>query len=176
MSITVESEEVAAIFDAVNVKQPTQAALTTYRAWLATKPERWKLTGDMVAHAEGKMLATIGGTPLIVEGVKAGLAAQRGELGYATASPLERLLIDQIVVCWLQWYQAQLGYTDAMAEGSTLARGAYWERRLTIVQGRYLRAIDTLARVRRLAIPVQVNIATNGGQQVNQVNTTTLHE
>jgi len=172
-SITVESNEVATIFDAVNVKQPTQKALTAYRDWLAATPDRWRLTGDMVAHAEGKLLATIGGTPLIVEGVKAGLAAQRSELGYATAAPLERLLIEQIVVCWLQLYQTQLGYTATMKDAVTLTVGLYWERRLTTVQGRYLKAIDTLARVRRLAIPVQVNIATNGGQQVNQVNTTT---
>jgi hypothetical protein len=76
------------------------------------------------------------------------------------------LLIDQIVVCWLQMYITQYSYSSVMAESVTLNQGNYWERRLTIVQGRYLRAMETLARVRRLSrvTPLQVNI---GGQQVN---------
>ncbi len=44
--------------------------------------------------------------------------------------------------------------------------GAYWDRRVSGAQARYLRAMEALARVRRLAMPqpLQVNI---GGQQVN---------
>jgi hypothetical protein len=54
-----------------------------------------------------------------------------------------------------------------MDSAITCERGAYWERRLTAAQGRYLRACESLARVRRLSrpgAPLQVNI---GGQQVN---------
>jgi hypothetical protein len=44
-----------------------------------------------------------------------------------------------------------------------------WERVLASKEARYLRAIETLARVRRLLrLPaVQVNIAAEGSQQVN---------
>ena len=46
--------------------------------------------------------------------------------------------------------------------------GQYWEKRLSAVQGRYLRALTTLARIRKMGLPaMQVNIATEGGQQVN---------
>jgi hypothetical protein len=47
-----------------------------------------------------------------------------------------------------------------------LTVGTYWDRRLNSAQQRHLRAIESLARVRRLsnATPLQVNI---GGQQVN---------
>ena len=46
----------------------------------------------------------------------------------------------------------------------------FWERRLSLAERRHLRACETLARVRKLLMngPVlQVNIASQGGQQVN---------
>ena len=61
-------------------------------------------------------------------------------------------------------------FTEMMNKDITLTMGKYWEGRLSAAQRRHLRAVETLARVRRLLsrIPaVQVNIATQGGQQVN---------
>ena len=48
------------------------------------------------------------------------------------------------------------------------AAASYWERTLSTVQYRYLRAIEALARVRKLmGVPmVQINIAAEGGRQV----------
>ena len=48
----------------------------------------------------------------------------------------------------------------------------HWERRLSAAQRRYLRACESLARVRKLGRTtpaLQLNIATHGGQQVNVV-------
>jgi hypothetical protein len=97
-----------------------------------------------------------------------GLAQQQYELGYLASSPIERLLIEQVLVCWLHVYMAQVDYETAIGT-ATVARGVYWERRLTAAQSRYLRAIDALARYRRQIrpTPVQINI---GGQQVNLVS------
>jgi hypothetical protein len=73
------------------------------------------------------------------------------------------------VLAWLRCVDVERRYSDILGESVTLAVGDFWERRLTMAQRRYLRALETLARVRRLALPaVQVNI---GAQQVNQLNT-----
>jgi hypothetical protein len=51
-----------------------------------------------------------------------------------------------------------------------MSQGKYWSGVLSACQMRYLRAIDTLLRVRKLTrnTPMlQVNIATKEGQQVN---------
>jgi hypothetical protein len=89
----------------------------------------------------------------------------RQGIGYETTPELERALIDHVVLCWLRVQKIEFAYTQVMAESSTFERGAYWERRLTAAQGRYLRVCESLARVRRLSrlAPLQVNI---GGQQV----------
>lgn len=80
------------------------------------------------------------------------------ELNGASPTPLEKLLVERILTCWLevQWYD----YQFTMAENVTLAQGDYFQRRQMRAHVRYLTAIKTLAQVRRLALPaVQVNIA-----------------
>jgi len=56
-----------------------------------------------------------------------------------------------------------------MKQSITRELGLYWEKRLMMAQGRFTKACESLARVRRLSrrIPVQVNIAAPGGQQIN---------
>ena len=92
----------------------------------------------------------------------------RKSLGEPEASPTERLIIDQVVICYLRMNFTEQYYDNAITDGCSLAAGSYWERKLSTVQRRYLRAIETLARVRKLmGLPmVQINIAAKGGQQV----------
>jgi hypothetical protein len=94
---------------------------------------------------------------------------QQKALGYATASPLEKTLIEHAALCWLRLQLVEQSYSGVMAESHTLTLGDYWERRLSAAQRRYLRACETLARVRRLRLPaLQVNI---GQEQTNIAGT-----
>jgi hypothetical protein len=91
---------------------------------------------------------------------------RRNDLGYAEASPMERMLIDAVVLAWLRYTQVERAAANTWGDSHSLTSGAYWDKRLSAAQRRYLRAIETLARVRRTALPMlQVNIAEK--QQVN---------
>jgi len=69
------------------------------------------------------------------------------------------------VLRWLRLQAAEHQYSGNTKAGGSLAQAQFWERRLSAVQRRYIRACETLARIRRLALPaVQVNIA---DKQVN---------
>ncbi len=93
------------------------------------------------------------------------------ELDYADAAPLERLLIDHILTVRLRLIHTENAYNQSIVNQSvSLKLGAYWDTLLTTTQARFLRAIETLARVRRLARntpALQINIAREGGKQVN---------
>ena len=95
----------------------------------------------------------------------------RKELDYADAAPLERLLIDHILTVRLRLIHAENAYNQSIVNQSvSLKVGAYWDTLLTTTQARFLRAIETLARIRRLARntpALQINIAREGGKQVN---------
>ena len=60
---------------------------------------------------------------------------------------------------------------DRWVDQALMALAAYPERSSFCSQERYLRSMETLVRVRRLMkpVPMQVNIAGQGGQQINTV-------
>jgi hypothetical protein len=93
------------------------------------------------------------------------------QLGYDTAPPLEQLLIDHILTVRLRLIHAELNYNERVVNQSiTFKDGEYWDNLLSSNQARFLRAIETLAKVRRLARntpALQLNIAHKGGKQVN---------
>ncbi len=142
---------------------------TAYRALLEREPGLWRMAGDLGRGAQDQIIKSMGANAALTEAVKVGLDEMREQLQGDDAPRLIKLLVEQVLVCWLQLYQTHYSYTVATSEDHSFAKGDYWQRRLTATQGRYLRALETLARVRRLAIPVQVNIAAEGGQQVNMV-------
>ena len=81
------------------------------------------------------------------------------ELAGHAPTPLEALLVDRIVVCWMHLHYAETIYVQNMQDYS-LTQAAFHQHRITTAHNRYLSAIRALAQVRRLQVPtVQVNIA-----------------
>lgn len=90
------------------------------------------------------------------------------KLGYEQARGLERAMIQHIGLCWLRLQDVELRYARVFAGSVSLDVGNFWERRLSAVQRRYLRAVDTLARLRKVPLNVQLNVAE---KQVNVAGT-----
>lgn len=155
--------------DSKGKKKPTYADRATFTALITQKPGLWEVYGDLAQQARLKLFEAVKMPASMRESLEVGMAEMRRDLAGHDAPRLVQLLVENVVTCWLRLQLMEYHYTVNMfsEDGPSMAQGDYWERRLTIAQGRYLRAIDTLARVRRLAIPVQVNIAAAGGQQVN---------
>ena len=108
--------------------------------------------------------STAAGDNLLIQETQARkCAALTKELAGPQPSPLERLLVERIVLCWLHLYSAEALYAQHRQDLS-LRQAEFHQQRLSKAQARYLAAIRTLAQVRRLGVPaVQVNI---GQQQV----------
>jgi len=84
------------------------------------------------------------------------------ELSGPAPTPLERLLIERILTCWLEvnWYDSR-----AAGFSGSVQLGNYYQKRQDRAHRRYLSAVKALAQVRRLELPaIQVNI---GQHQVN---------
>jgi len=166
--VTAPTREAYELLQRTNKTNPDKADVAALRTMLAKVPELWRQAGDLQERAYTVTAETIQGTPFVRESIKAGRVALRRELGYDGATELERLLIDHVVLCWLRQQMMELRYVQTTHDGTrTLKQSEYDERRMTATQGRYLRALETLARVRRLLrMPpvVQVNV---GAQQVN---------
>jgi hypothetical protein len=120
--------------------------------------------GDLARQVVFSLInAAAGENLLLKEAVPRKLELLRAELSGPNPTPLERLLVERIVVCWLQVHHAEIRF--AQAQDLSLDQGDYFQRCIDRAHKRYLSAIKTLATVRKLALPVlQVNI---GRKQVN---------
>ena len=71
----------------------------------------------------------------------------------AAPTPLERLLTERVVLCWMALHHAELVYAQRLGT-LTLEQGAYLQERLARFQKMYLAAIKALAQLRRVAVTV----------------------
>lgn len=159
----------------VDTEHPTPQALTALRASFDEAPEIWRKIFDVTDTAIDRVVKTIVSGTIGQELLKRQVRDLRAEMGAGETSAMERTLINHIALCWLRVQSTELAYARVM-EGKELSirQADHWDRRLGAAQQRYLRACESLARVRRLARPprppLQVNI---GGQQVNVAGGTT---
>jgi hypothetical protein len=101
--------------------------------------------GNLAAHAENALIRKFAGKDLAVsEGVRRKLDCLRAELAGPNPPPLERLLVERVVTCWLHLHHLEAIY--AGKESMSLDLGTYYQRCLSAAQNRYLAAIRTLAR------------------------------
>jgi len=129
---------------------------------LLDKAEVWDSLGNLARHVEEAWLNAItNSNKLVREGYQRRAAELRRELLAAGDSPLERVLIDRVVVTWLQASHADATYASLLTgDGHTWAEGKYRQDRQDRAHARHLKAVKALATVRRLLVPaVQVNIA-----------------
>jgi hypothetical protein len=123
------------------------------------------LGGDLARQAQLTLVDKFSANNLLIkESLPRKLEALRREIGGPSPTPLERLVVDRIVACWLHLHHLEHVY--AQKDSMSLELGTYYEKSIGQAQRRYLAAIRCLALIRRLALPVlQVNIARK--QQVN---------
>jgi hypothetical protein len=86
---------------------------------------------------------------------------KRVEVAGEDPSPLEQLLAERVALCWVAATYADAEYTRKLKEGMSFREGEYYSKRCEQTNRQLLKAIESLARVRRLLTPMQVNIGQN---------------
>ena len=145
--------------EAVDTAKPKTKDLEALRRLFDEHRDRWQMFGDLGRTVEGRLIrqsTSSKSAEMIMENEATQLKRQ---LGWQTAPVLERLLIQECVLAHLNLLLTSYGYVGVQAESMTHERAAFWEKRLSAAQARFLKASTTLARVRRLALPtLQLNI------------------
>src|SRR5262245_13436639 len=140
--------------------------LPALRTWMDRTPGYWEAMGDLAKVAREALIAHASGGKNLLgrETITRKCAALTQELMGVTSSPIERLLVERIVMCWLQLYYAECIYVQSLEGSLTIRQAEFHQQRISKAQARYLAAIRTLAQVRRLGVPaVQINLAEQQG-------------
>jgi hypothetical protein len=159
-------QALVAALKAARVKNPSREVLDTLQQALAALPGFWAQLQDLTKRIEDLLISTVSKDPIIDTALRQANVELRQALGYAGAPALEQLLIDQVIVTRLRLQHAELLAGQVIKERGAGEAQQLVDQALNGAQARHLRAIESLARVRKLGITLQVNIATNGGQQV----------
>jgi hypothetical protein len=157
-------EEIRTLFQ--QAEKGDKQVLPALRKLLDHCPALSACYGSLAQTAREALIKCIGGEKnlAVQECYTRMLDAMGQELSGPASSPLERLLVERIVMCWLHLYYTEALYVQNMQD-LTLRQSEFHQKRITMAHNRYLSALRTLAQVRRLKVPaVQVNI---GEQQVN---------
>ena len=127
------------IFKKTNKDNPTKEDLKALRNALREKPELWRIAGDMARQVAFHMIEEIQATPVMKESLKTGWYEMQIELGGENVNPLEKILIEQVIISWIRLQIVDYKYTSTMNQSITLTLGRYWENRLNAAQRRHLR-------------------------------------
>ena len=121
---------------------------------LAADPDLVDRLGDLAGHVERGLVALAAGPSLAgVEAVVTHLGKMRAELGEEAASPLEKLLVRRVVLCWLACHQAEVERVALLQVQAAEVLRAAADRRVDRSHARLLASAKSLATVRRLVRP-----------------------
>ena len=156
------------LHDKTDMEHPAPEDEKALIKMLREHPNLWMIAGDLVQSNATQMIEKMVGAAVAPQKmIMTAWRVMRDDLGYQDATTAERLLIDQAATAWLRLQYVEAKVTGLMRQDSTFKLVQHWDRRLSAAQRRFLRAVETLARVRRIirkTPAVQINIAE---QQVN---------
>ena len=150
-------------------QQGDTSILPIIRTLLDQVPELWQNSHVLAHQVEKTWTNALSGHDLMSKEIIAReVEGLRSQLLGPHPTPLEKLLVDRICVCWLALQHTELHAARRFNERAVVLTASE-EHRLDKVHHRFLTAVRELARVRKLLQPtttVQVNIAAN---QTNQM-------
>jgi hypothetical protein len=128
-----------------------ESAVPGLRRALAEYPVLAERLVRLALRAEEAVIELVAGSSLAArEAVALHAGRLRDELGEAAASPLEKLLIQRLVVSWIACHAAEAERADRLQRPSPEAGRAAAERWLDRAHARFLAAAKALATVRKL--------------------------
>jgi hypothetical protein len=124
-------------------------AISRLQQVLDQEPQLWAYAGNLAQLAEDAWVNLAAGSDsALADTLRQQLATLKAELAGPSPTPLERLLVDRIALCWLYAHYSDLAY--AMAKDVTLQQARFLLTRQNDAHNRYLSAIKQLATVRKL--------------------------
>jgi hypothetical protein len=130
-----------------------------------TVPRLWEILSTLSSLAVRSWVDLLAserpGAEIVRRTIEKEIERKRSEVAGEEPSPLERLLAERVALCWVAATYADAEYARRLKEGMSFREGEYFSRRCEQTNRQLLKAIESLARVRRLLTPMQVNIAQN---------------
>ncbi len=144
------------------------------RRQIAATPESWPLAADAPRTIQQAIVEKLYSHGVMRAAMLAKLDILKTQMDYDRAPALVQMHIEHVLTAWLRLQHAEMQFSHSLSGESFATQAAqFWQDFLEAAQARFLRASESLAKLRRLARntpAMQINIAGHGGQQVNMQN------
>ena len=151
MKVVSDDQNKMTIFEATNKENPKPEDVEALKKVFEESPYIWQQVGNLAARVKDSIIsAQCDNSHILIEATKKKVADLRDNLGWKSSSQLEKIIIEQVCLNWLRLNSLELTHENKLRESHTLAVGEHWDKLLSQAQKRYLRACESLAKVRKL--------------------------
>lgn len=157
------------IFSKIDKEYPSEQNLKEIQQYL-TEPQSPSLPLQRLSQnlINNQIEMTLEANGRKIEPLFRGIEEMMMELGYTSSSTIEQLLIDEIILEFLRTYHMQLALTTFTTKKWTDPKTIrIFDGLLNSAQARFHKSIQMLTKLRKSGVKLQINIATEGGKQVN---------
>ena len=130
---------------------PAAEDVQALREMMGAVPGLWRTAGDLAQRTTLRLIEQASSSAAVRESMIRGAAELREGLESEGAPVLERVVIEQVVLCWARLNLFEQVLTEEMEHESPQDAVRFWEERVANAQRQFLRASECLARIRRLA-------------------------
>ncbi len=138
------------LLEATNQPNPSDTDKELLQRRLVDNPKLWQQIADLSGRVQTSVVEKFSASHLVQESYRHKLAAMRDNLGWNDSTEIEKLLIEQVCLNWLRHNLLESVHFEETQQNLTTETGIYWDKMLTGAQKRYLRACESLAKVRKL--------------------------
>ncbi len=150
--------EAMALIKRTDRENPSPQDIEALQQVFADVPEIYRMHGNLNRQVFAQILKkAAGGSGFSRAAAERYVAEMKTELGFETSTFLEKMLIEEILMRWVRLQVAEYDHKNTTYESHAHAAGLYSDKRLDAAQKRYLRAVETLAKVRRLIARTQAD-------------------
>lgn len=143
-----EFENLQALIEATDKENPKPEDLSAMQKYLNDNAA-FVTVNSISRKAFERAVEVSSSSALMREMFNRQIKEKRKDLGIEAASPVEKILIDQVVLCWFRLNNLEILHAVKTHEGHSVETGLYWEKRLNSAQRRLLKATETLTKVQK---------------------------
>ena len=137
--------------------EPSAEARAYADSILDRSPDEWRKHGELMREAMERGFKGFWLGYVTKASALRGAELLKQDLGFEDASPAERVLIDHAVLCHVRLGMMEHLYSRQSSQASyRMDVAEHYERRLTLAQRRFTRAVTALARVRSLLARAEI--------------------